>query len=131
MAGEVCIVTLQVAGVVGIVILQVSGVVRIVILQATGTATLFSKHDLSVHGRHLLEKDESEDGVGTETGIVGSEALPQTQHSFPTDHREEDILNTMETIYMLFDRDNANKYVLSLWCSLQSILIKVASQMLR
>lgn len=41
---------------------------------------------------HLFQEDESEDRVGTQSGIVWGEALPQTEEALFTDHCSQYIL---------------------------------------
>ena len=70
-----------------------------VTLQAAGTLAVVLQDVFAVHGRRLFKEDESEDRVGTETGIVGSESLPQTQYALPSNELVEYVLRGRNTLF--------------------------------
>lgn len=66
-------------------------------LEAT-RSTLVLEDVAFVRWIHLLQEDEGEDCVWTETGVVRGEALPQTKETFISNHFSKNILKNI-TIY--------------------------------
>lgn len=44
---------------------------------------------------HLLEEDEGEDGVGSQTHVVWREALPEREEALIADHLAKDVQRTL------------------------------------
>jgi len=58
---------------------------------------LILQHILVVRRVHLLQEDECQNGVRSQTGIVRGKSLPQAKEPFLTDHLYQHILSKNNT----------------------------------
>jgi len=58
---------------------------------------LILQHILVVCRIHLLQEDESQHSVGSQTGVVRGKSLPQAEEAFLANHLYQHILSTNHT----------------------------------